>query len=216
MLDAILTARRRGAVLLAAALVISACSRRDDTPSDEPVVETARLEPLTDAELAGIPREQVVLALPWSEAIVSRDPGSVAARGTLQSVALSEAAGFDRAVFEFGDDAEFPGYRVAWNDSTTAVCGAQAAPDPGRGRTLLIRFTPARAHEDDGAKTVAETSRRPGLPSVATARQLCDAADTLAWALGAADSTRFRVVELRTPPRLLVDVLHAGAPTGLK
>ena len=99
---------------------------------------------------------------------------------------------------------------VAWNDSASTACGSRA--DLGGGRALLIRFTPARAHDDGGAKTVSETSRRPALPSVATARQLCDEADTLVWALGAADSTRFRVVELRTPPRLLVDLLHADGP----
>ena len=40
------------------------------------------------------------------------------------------------------------------------------------------------------------------------ARLLCERNDRLIWGFGTADPTRFRVVELRTPPRLLIDLLH--------
>ena len=55
---------------------------------------------------------------------------------------------------------------------------------------------------------MTETSRSPALPMLATARLLCERNDHLIWGFGTVAPTRFRVVELRTPPRLLIDLLH--------
>jgi hypothetical protein len=200
---------------LVAAFAGTACSSGDDAPEAPPQTPnvTLRIEPLTDAELMGVPREQVLLTLPWSEQVVSSDPSPVAARATLQSVDVSEGTGFDRTVFEFGTDTDFPGYKVIWDDTTSARCAEEQTAALGPGRTLLIRFQPAWARKQEGkatSKTVTETSRRPAFPSVASARQLCDDGDKVVWALGAADSTVFRVVQLHTPPRLMVDVAHPG------
>ena len=203
--------RLRDVSALLAALALGACSD-GGAPGEDPASQArvVELPPLTEPDLGSLPRERVTLALPWSESVVSRDPNPVAARATLHAVEITEEAGFDRARFEFGDDADFPGYRIVWNDTTNAKCADEDAPDLGEGRTLLIRFNPARAHEDDGARTVAERARRPDFPTLATARQLCDDADGLVWALGAVDSTRYRVVELSGPPSLVVDLLHPG------
>ena len=102
-----------------------------------------------------------------------------------------------------------------------SVCAEEEAPDLGPQRVLLIQFKPSTAREDSGRPTVAQSSRLPGLPAIATARQLCDDNDHLVWALGSSDSTAIRIVELRRPPRLLVDVRHqvpqsqlAPEPTG--
>ena len=74
--------------------------------------------------------------------------------------------------------------------------------------TLLVRFAPASARDDTGRPTVTETSRSPTLSMLATARLLCERNNRLIWGFGTADPTRFRMVELRTPPRLLIDLLH--------
>jgi hypothetical protein len=195
----------------------AACSGEGGAPSQPPQTpnQTLSVEPLTDAELLGVPREQVLLTLPWSERVVSRDPAPSSARATLHSAEIVEGPTFDRATFEFGTDTDFPGYRIVWDDSTNAVCAADApAADLGQGRTLLIRFGPATTRQLKGGPTITSTSRRPGLPSVATARQLCDEEDAVVWALSAADSAVFRVVEMHTPPRLVVDVAHPGFSLG--
>jgi hypothetical protein len=181
-----------------------------DEPAQTPNIPL-NMEPLTDAELMGVPREQVLLTLPWSAQVVSRDPAPLAARATLHSVEVAEGGGFDRATFEFGTDTDFPGYRIVWNDTANARCADEPAAELGVGGTLLIRLQPTTARSLEGARTVEQTSRSPDFPSVATARQLCDDGDRVVWALGAADSTVFRVVELHTPPRLVVDVAHPGA-----
>ena len=203
------------AVATAAVLLLAACS---DAPKQAPEnvptpAEPVKIEPLSDAELLGVPRDQVVMTLPWSDAPLSRDPALNAARATLRSVEVADGGAFDRATFEFGDDAAYPGYRIVWNDSTAASCADSTSVAPPAG-TLVIRFEPSSA-KANGKATIGQTSQRPGLPAIATAGQLCDKNDKLIWALGVADSTRFRVVELREPPRLVVDVRHkdADSPT---
>ena len=84
---------------------------------------------LTDAELMGIPRGEVLLTLPWSENVVSRDPAPAAPRATLRSVTITGGDSFDRAVVEFGTDTPFPGYRIVWGDSAVTGC-----PAPGVAR----------------------------------------------------------------------------------
>ena len=198
-------------ITVTAGLLVAACS---DTPRPAPEdiptpAEPVRIEALTDAELMGVSRDQIVMTLPWLNSPMSRDPALNAARATLRSVEFAAGGTFDRSTFEFGDDAAYPGYRIAWNDSTAASCADSTSVKPPAG-TLVIRFEPSSA-KADGKATIAQTSQRPGLPSIASARQLCDAKDKLIWGLAATDSTRFRVVELRDPPRLVVDVRHKDA-----
>jgi hypothetical protein len=207
-------------LMLLTALVAGSCSKGEEVPEGPPQTANVSFEikPLTDAELMGVPREQVLLTLPWSQRIVSKDAAPNAARATLRSVEVATGPGFDRATFEFGGDTDFPGYRILWDDTTNARCAEEKPADLGPVRTLLIRFGPTWAREMGSGKTetktIRETSRRLGFPSVTTARQLCDEADKVVWVLGAADSTVFRVVELHSPPRLVVDLAHPGFNPG--
>ena len=200
------------ACVVALVLCPSACSDAGEPAADAPLPsQSVGIEPLTEAELMGIPRSAVVLTVPWSRSPVSRDPASAAPRATLHSVEFSGGEGFDRATFELGADTPFPGYRIVWNEVATSVCGEETPPDLGPTPALLVQFKPSTAREESGRATVAQSSRSPGLPAIATARQLCDDQDHLVWALSAPDSTTFRIVELRRPPRLLVDLLHQEA-----
>jgi hypothetical protein len=199
---------------LVSLLLGAGCSgAEEEAPEGPPPTPNVSFEikPLTDEELLGVPREQVLLTLPWSQNVVSRDPAPNAARATLRSVEVAGGPTFDRTTFEFGTDTDFPGYHIVWDDSASARCAEERRADLGGRRTLLIRLQPAWTQDSEGKGTITQTSRRPALPSVATARQLCDEGDRIVWALGAADSTVFRVVELHTPPRLVVDVAHVGA-----
>ena len=98
---------------LALFLLPAACSDADEPAADAPApAQSVRIEPLTEAELMGIPRNEVVLTVPWSRSPVSRDPAPAAPRATLRSVDISGGEGFDRAVFELRNDTPFPGYRI--------------------------------------------------------------------------------------------------------
>jgi hypothetical protein len=200
-----------------AALVVAlgGCGAEEPAPeaAPDPGVPEAgpplQITPLTDEELLGVDRSRITLTMPWSEQAVSRSPAPASARGMLRALDVHDGGTFDRVTFTFGTDAPFPGYRVVWSDSTNAMCGeGMAIALPPEDPTLLIAFEPATGHEDGGRRTIAERSRSTELPVLRRAREVCDQADRLTWAITAADSARFRVVELRDPPRLLVDVMH--------
>ena len=211
---------RRSRVPAALLLIAAACGG-ERLPEEQPGAQAGvpeagpplELPTLSDAELMGVDRSQVVLALPWSDNVLAKDPAPSAARATLRSVEIARGEGFDRATFTFGTDAPFPGYRVVWNDQRTAMCGGEPGRLPGE-ETLLVSFEPATARDDAGRATAGERTRRPGLPAITAVEEICDRVSRLTWALAAADSTRVRVVELRGPARLLVDVMHPDAAAG--
>ena len=171
------------------------------------------IRPLSDAELMGIDRTQIVLNLPWSGNVLAKEPAPAAARATLRSVDIARGETFDRITFTFGTDAPLPGYRIAWNDERTASCDDEAIELPAEW-TLLVGFEPATARDDAGRATVAERARRPALPAIREAEQICDQTNRLTWALAAADSGLVRLAELRAPPRLAVDVMHPASAGG--
>lgn len=205
---------RIAAALPAVLVVAAACGGGEaapEPPAIDPNVPQAgpplEIPELTDAELMGASRAQIVLNLPWSDRVFAKDPAPGAPRATLRAFAVEDGPGFDRASFTFGTDAPFPGYRVVWNDARTATCGGEPGTLSSE-TTLLVSFEPATARDDDGGSSVAERSLRPGLPAITSAAEICDSTSRLTWALAATDSARVRVVELRDPARLLVDVQH--------
>ncbi|MDI3287621.1 hypothetical protein [Polyangium sp. 15x6] len=128
----------------------------------------------------------------------------------LRSVRAGRHAGFDRTVFEFSG--ALPGYRVEYIDKPVRRCGTG---DPvtiaGEGR-LRVRMTPARAHDDTGRSTLSPVEQRPKLPVLLELTPTCDFEGELTWVLGVGSPNRYRVLELRDPPRLVVDVKHGRAP----
>jgi hypothetical protein len=170
-------------------------------PQSGPPLE---IGPLEQTELMGLDPAQVVLNLPWSNNVLTKSPAPSSARATLQSVDVSRGPSFDRIAFRFGTDAPFPGYRVVWNELRTAGCGGEPASALPAEATLLVAIEPATAREGPAAGMTSAA----GATTIERATRVCDQADRLVWALSAADSALFRTIELRDPPRLIVDVQH--------
>jgi hypothetical protein len=126
---------------------------------------------------------------------------------TLSTVRTAVNDDFDRVVFQFtGDD--LPGYHVEYVDSPVRECGSgRPVPIEGQG-WLMIRLAPAQAHTDAGQPTVGAIDVRPDLALVREMRQICDFEGHVVWVLGVAAPNRYRVLELRDPARIAVDVLH--------
>src|SRR5213083_906869 len=131
------------------------------------------------------------------------------ARPVLRHVETGTGAspGYDRVVFEFTGDS-VPGYRVEYTTKPVQRCGSG---DPvtvaGTGR-LIVRFEPAQAHDEHGTLTPAERQRAPGLPAVRELTLICDFEGQVAWVLGIAAPSEYRVSELTGPARLVLDVRH--------
>ena len=131
------------------------------------------------------------------------------ARPVLRHVetATGASSGYDRVVFEFTGDS-VPGYRVEYTTKPVQRCGSG---DPvtvaGTGR-LIVRIEPAQAHDEHGSLALAERHRTPGLPAVRELTLICDFEGQVAWVLGIAARSEYRVSELTGPARLVLDVRH--------
>lgn len=125
----------------------------------------------------------------------------------LREVRSARHEGFDRVVFEFDGDAP-PGYRVAPTDGPVRQCGSGRAVALAGDARLHVRLRPAHAHDERGEPTVKERARRLSLPKLKELKLICDFEADVEWALGLASATSYRVVELRDPSRIVVDVKH--------
>lgn len=126
---------------------------------------------------------------------------------TLKAVRAARNEGFDRVVFEF-DGPQVPGYQLEYIDSPVIKCGSG---DPtaiaGQG-WLQVRLTPAQAHTEQGQPTVTAREQKPGLPVILELELTCDFEGEVTWVLGNQKPNKYRVMELREPTRLVVDVQH--------
>jgi hypothetical protein len=125
---------------------------------------------------------------------------------TLRSVRAARNEGFDRVVFEF-DGMQLPGYRLEYVDKPVIKCGSGDPTEVAGQGWLQVSLTPAQAHEGAQA-TVAERERKPALPLIQELELTCDFEGEVTWVLGNARPNKYRVMELREPTRLVVDVQH--------
>jgi hypothetical protein len=128
-------------------------------------------------------------------------------QATLRSVRAGQHADFDRVVFEF-EGARLPGYHLSYIDKPVILCGS-GDPTPVEGQGWLqVRFSPARAHNDEGQLTVDKLELKPRLPVLLEVERTCDFEGEVTWVLGNKSPNKFRVMELKDPTRLVVDVQH--------
>ncbi|MFD1367720.1 AMIN-like domain-containing (lipo)protein [Actinoplanes sichuanensis] len=110
------------------------------------------------------------------------------------------AEGYDRIVFDISGPA--PGYAARYVDEVRADPSDQVVTVPGRAHLLLV-FTPAQAHRDDGTVTVTGT-RRLDLPMLRSYAVVGDFEGHVSIALGLDDVVGYRIGE--ASGRIYVDV----------
>jgi hypothetical protein len=132
--------------------------------------------------------------------------GATSGSALLRAVRSARHDGFDRIVFEFAG--ELPGYVISYIDPVRQ-CGSGDAVALAGTAWLSLRFEPAAAHTEEGVATVTERSRSPGLPSVVDLRLICDFEAQVEWVAGVRERLEYRVITLREPARIVVDVRHA-------
>ena len=189
---------RTAALLVVLASAVSVCRPGDSRAPRERASAVAQQDTAFAGTLAPVQRMR------------SLPPG--VARPVLRHVETSTEAspGYDRVVFEFaGGGDSVPGYRVEYTTKPVQRCGSG---DPvsvaGTGR-LIVRFEPAQAHDEHGSLAPAERHRTAGLPAVRELTLICDFEGQVAWVLGTAAPSEYRVSELTGPARLVLDVRHA-------
>lgn len=142
----------------------------------------------------------------WTVGVVDvdRDGRGVA---VLLDVRVAAHEDFDRIVLDFGD-ANAPGYHIEYVDRPVRACGSgEPVPLPGDA-WLMIETRPAAAHDEQGYATVQNRDMAVDLPVIERFRSICDFEAVVAWVAAVRTPNRFRVIELDSPTRLIVDIRH--------
>ena len=122
---------------------------------------------------------------------------------TLVNVRYARHDGFDRVVFDWRGAA--PGWKAAYG---TLVGEGTGTPIALTGNAdLVIRFFPARAHDDAGRPTYKMTTvLNPALPQVKQIKFGGDFEGYVTVGIGVGRRTGFKVFTLSSPPRVVVDI----------
>lgn len=115
--------------------------------------------------------------------------------------------GFDRIVMDFGTGA-VPGYHVEYVRLPVTQCGSGEEVElPGTG-FLSVRLQPAAAHNEEGQATVSQRDRRFEFPVLLRLVATCDFEADVTWVAALRTPNPFRVFELESPNRLVIDIRH--------
>ena len=125
----------------------------------------------------------------------------------LKGVRSAKHANFDRVVFEF-EGAQLPNYRIEYIDKPVRACGSgDVVPFQGDA-WLSVLFTGANAHTEAGEPTIKDRTRSPNLTNVKDLKLICDFEAEVEWVLGVSSPNKYRLLELKNPTRLVVDIKH--------
>lgn len=136
----------------------------------------------------------------------TRVEGVATGTAVLRAVRTARHEAFDRIVYEF--ESAVPGYRISYIDRPVRQCGSgNVVPFEGDAWLSMV-FEPSDAHTQEGRPTVAERSRRLDLPNVIELKLICDYEAQVEWVAGVHAPMEYRVLTLREPDRLVVDIRH--------
>jgi hypothetical protein len=199
------------ALLLLAVLMLG-CARDDRAAGDDappaPADTVTAMDTLADT-LTTSPGAEPGIAFPrdsGTAGVTQREPGPVPPV-ILRAVRTAAHPEFDRVVFTF-DGADMPGYHIEYIDRPVRQCGSGDTVPVAGDAWLAVRLEPAHAHEGDTTMvvTVRERNRMLTLPNLRQLVLTCDFEAQVEWVLGVRSPNRYRVLELRAPTRLVVDV----------
>lgn len=198
---------RLSTLVLVATLAACGGSGEADSASlpVDTLIKPMEREPLTDVDLGGLTLAELALELPWTTNTVGRSPMEGAPASTVQAAEVTGHEGFDRVTFLLDDAQLLPGYDIA-------VLPAGAPTPCGEGgfqltaaHNLVVTFRPARSGVESDVR-LPLGPHRTGAPRMTRAGVACEAGDALVWVAELAQGDLVRVLELRDPNRLAVDV----------
>ena len=195
--------------LLVLAVALAACGGREgeqaaSMPGDT-LIKPLEREPLTEADLAGLTLAELVLELPWTTNQVARGAAPGAPPSSVRGADVTGNPGFDRVTFLLDDAQPVPGYEIALSAAGTPTPCGSGGYELTAARSLVVSFRPARLAADGGTASPVgirgtEASR------MARAGVACDAGDAVVWVAELSQGDQVRVLELRGPSRIAVDV----------
>lgn len=124
---------------------------------------------------------------------------------TLRGLRVAQQNGFDRLVLDFGTGPA-SGWHVEYADGPVAQCGSGRVVRVAGDARLVVRLRTAQAHDDAGAPTVRQRDIPLTLPVMKQLVMTCDFEGDVEIVLGLDTRQPYRVMELQTPNRLVIDI----------
>jgi len=115
----------------------------------------------------------------------------------------AEAGGWDRVVFEFEDS--LPAGEIEYAEEAIA-CGSGERVRMLSTAILMVRFSPAVAHDEAGASTALVLDLQGMVQAILRARQTCDSEAEVAWAVAVTGRQPYTVTVLSNPTRVVIDI----------
>jgi hypothetical protein len=138
----------------------------------------------------------------WTAGLTAKPGDSMS---TLTDVRTAIHDDYERIVFGFGPEG-ISGYKLEYVDRPVRQCGSgDVVPLPGDA-WLSIQLEPAQAHTEEGKPTIAERARTLNYPNMKALRLICDFEGIVEWIVAVSSPNQYRTLELREPPRLVVDI----------
>ncbi len=201
---------------IAATVVLVACGGADvrsvaDSAAVEPTRADARKTGAVSASAgtAGLPVPGT-LAAATTASTGGYDRGDIATMLAARTSPPS-SEGVERVVFEFDGDS-VPRYEISYLQPPFVQCGSGNPVAITGYAVLQIRLRGTRAHaetSDQMLPTVTERDRKLGQPLLSQLVLTCDFEGEVEWLLGLTSRIPFRILELKSPARLVVDLSPA-------
>ncbi len=200
--------RRARCSLLALVAALAACGGSGEADSASLPVDTLikpmEREPLTEVDLAGVTLAELALELPWTTNTVGRSPAEGAPPSIIQAAEVAGHEGFDRVTFLLDDAQPIPGYDIAVLPAGAAT-PCEAGFQLTASHNLVVAFRPARSGVESDVR-LPLGPHRTGASRMTRAGVACEAEETLVWVAELAQEAQVRILELRDPSRIAVDV----------
>jgi hypothetical protein len=193
-----------GPLAIAFACLLGACGGDASEEADQAEVPQEEGLVLDSTDFVGIEAENVSFNLHWVQGPVNREPSRLAPPvNEIQEITTVEGAEFDRVIFHLANpEAEVPGYALAWSDTTVVNCQTNEPVSIVGDQKLRVRIT---------AASIQPPALRPQDPRYENLQALastCPREGVLEWHFGVREQAQIRVIEMRAPRRLVVDVRH--------
>ncbi len=195
--------------LLIVAVALAACggSREADTASMpvDTLIKPMEREPLTESDLAGFTLAELILELPWTTNQVGRAAAEGVPASSIRGAEVGGHGGFDRVTFLLDDAEPVPGYDIAIAAAGTPTLCGDGGYELTAARSLVVSFRPARLAAD-GVTGSPAGMRGTGASRMARAGVACDIGGAVVWVAELSQGDQVRVLELRGPSRIAVDI----------
>jgi hypothetical protein len=194
---------------LTLSVFLSGCGSDDEAPAPEVAGDSATAAAPTGGteaegtvlgtpDYVGLEDGNIAFHLQWVDGPIVKGATAGAASPTLESVRTAAGMLFDRVMFRFVG-AELPGYEISWTSESTDGCSGRSQP-PAGAKHLRVRLQPA------SSPSRVTPAVGTDLMNIQGVGQTCGGEGQLEYHVALRDSSQVRILELRAPPRLVVDV----------